>query len=262
MRLKDKVAVVTGGGTGVGRAIALGFASEGADLVIAQRRLELAKQVATEIERLGRQALAMRVDIANNDDNARLVTETLNKFGKIDILVNNAALTGVSKPFLDITEGDLDQVFSVNLKGTFLLTQRVAQEMVKQNKGKIINISSGQSLVGLSNYTHYAASKGGINAFTRALAAELNRHGIHINTIAVGFLPHEELRKGVPEALWETLVGYMKAINPLGRTGRLEDVAGLAVFLASEESDFINAQCISVDGGDKLVRVVIPELSR
>ena len=258
-RLQDKIALITGGGTGIGKAIALGFAGEGANLALAQRRKELGEQTAQEAMALGSQAIALRGDISSVRDIEEVVSQTLNRFGRIDILVNNAAVF-VAKPFLDLTEEEIDRTFAVNLRGTFILTQKVAKEMVKEKKGKMINISSGQAVLGMANFTHYTATKGAMNALTRALAVELGPHGICVNTIIPGFVAHDEAKKSIPPTLWGEVLEAARSRNPLGRVGAPEDCVGLAIYLASDESNFTNAQCIGVDGGDFSTKLrVIPK---
>ncbi len=252
MRLKDRVAIVTGGGTGIGKAIALGFAREGADVVIAQRRMELAEKTAEEIKVIGRRAIAIKTDISIIRDVNNLVDRTIENFGKIDILVNNASLFPGGS-FLEISEEELDRVFSVNLKGTFLLTQRVAKEMTSRRKGKIINISSGRSIVGIPGLTHYTVTKGGINAFTRGLAAELGPYGINVNAIVCGFVPDTDgvnaLFSSLGEGLSRKILETQILQTALKRFGKPDDFVGIAVYLASDESNFITAECITVDGG-------------
>ena len=258
MRLKDRVAIVTGGGTGIGMAIAIGFAKEGADIVIAQRRIELAKKAAEEIRVIGRRAIAIKTDISIKGDVDNLVDQTMKSFGRIDILVNNASLFPMSS-FLEISEEELDEIFSVNLKGTFILTQRVAREMINRRRGKIINISSGHSIVGNPGLTHYTITKGGINAFTRGLAAELGPYGINVNAIVCGFTPDTEgvqsILSSIGEERAKNLLEAIVSQIPLKRVGVPEDFVGIALYLASDESSFTTAECIVVDGGRVYTRM-------
>jgi len=252
MRLKDKVAVVTGGGTGIGKGIALGYAAEGAHLVLAQRRVELAEAVAAQIREMGREALALKVDISNSKDLDTLVSRTMETFGRVDILVNNAAIYPFCS-FLDFPEEQIAQVIDINLKGTILCTQKFAREMVKRRYGRIINISSTHSIRGMGSVVPYSATKGGINAFTRCVAFELGQYGITVNAILSGFVPHEEVRKNIIEmAGQEGLNSIIKAQamqTPMGRVGEVDDLIGLAIYLASDESRFMTAECIILDGG-------------
>lgn len=252
MRLKDKVAIITGGGTGIGKGIALAFAREGADLVLAQRRVELAEAAASEIRKTGQGAIALKVDISISSDLDMLVEKTIKEFGKIDILVNNAAIYPFF-PFLELPEEEIEKVLDINLKGTIISTQKVSREMVKRNYGRIINISSTHSIRGMGSGVPYAAAKGGINAFTRCAAFELGQYGITINSILSGFVPHEEVRKNIIQMAGEeglkSIIKAQTIQTPLGRVGEVDDLAGLAIFLASDESRFITAECIIVDGG-------------
>ena len=169
MRLEGKIAIVTGAASGIGRGIALRFAKEGVNVVVADVNLDGAKEVAKEIEKLGRKALALKVDVSSSGDVDQMVKTTIEKFGKLDILVNNAGVI-VMKPIVDMTEDDWDRVLDVNLKGVFLCTKRAVPEMLKQRKGKIINITSVAGQVGYANSSAYCASKGGIINLTRELA--------------------------------------------------------------------------------------------
>jgi NAD(P)-dependent dehydrogenase (short-subunit alcohol dehydrogenase family) len=245
MRLKDKVAIITGGGSGIGRAISLSFAREGAKVVLAARGLERLEKTKEAIEALGSEALAIKTDVTVSQDINDMVKKTINRFGKIDILVNNSGIYPMG-PFLEETEEEIDRVFDVNLKGVFLCTQAVAREMVKQKKGKIISIASGQGRIGVPMYAHYSASKGGIISATRAWASELSPLGINVNAISPGLILTESVESSVLPTEYKEM---MKGITPLRRLAVDEDVAGAAVFLASEESDFITSQIISVDGG-------------
>lgn len=252
MRLKDKVAIITGGGTGIGKAIALGFAAEGAHLVLAQRRVGLAEVVASEIRKMGREAVALKVDISISSDLDILVERTMEIFDKIDILVNNAAIYPFY-PFLEFPEEEIGNVLDTNLKGTILCTQKVARVMVKRGYGKVVNISSTHSIRGMGSVVPYSAAKGGINAFTRCAAFELGQYGITINAILSGFVPHEEVRKNIIQMAGEeglnSIIKAQTIQTPLGRVGEAEDLVGLAIYLASDESRFMTAECIILDGG-------------
>jgi NAD(P)-dependent dehydrogenase (short-subunit alcohol dehydrogenase family) len=252
MRLKDKVAIITGGGTGIGKAIALGFAREGANLVLAQRRLKLAEAVASEIGNNGQEALALKVDISISSDLDTLVEKTIEKFGKIDILVNNSAIYPFY-PFLEFPEDEIGNVIDINLKGTMICTQKVAREMVKRNYGKVVNISSTHGIRGMGSVVPYSATKGGINAFTRCAAFELGQYGITVNAILSGFVPHEEVRRNISEMVGEeglnSVIKAQTIQTPMGRVGEVEDLVGLAIYLASDESRFMTAECIILDGG-------------
>ncbi len=244
MRLKDKVAVITGGGTGIGKVLALGFAKEGAHIVLAARDRARLQSVAEEIKGLGRECLAVKMDLVKSGDAKEMVKQALEKFGRIDILVNNAAIYPAT-PFLEISEEEWMSVIDVDLNGVFRVTQAVAREMAKQKSGRIINIGSGQGLLGIPLMAHYTAAKGGLVAFTRATAAELGPLGINANCIAGGLFITDTVEKLLPSEFFESFAKSM----PLRRIGMPEDWVGPALLLASEEGSYITGETISVDGG-------------
>jgi len=243
MRLKDKVALITGGARGIGKAIALTFAKEGADIVVADVNLELAQQTASEIEGLGRKALALAMDVTDYQKVEEAVNKILDKFTKVDILVNNAGITK-DNLVLRMSQAEWDAVINVNLKGTFNCIKAVARPMVKQRSGRIISIASIIGLMGNWGQANYAASKAGIIALTKTVAKELATRNINANAVAPGFIQTEMTAK-----LSEDLKNKMLAAIPKGTLGTPQDVANVCLFLASEDSSYITGQTITVDGG-------------
>ncbi len=250
-RLKDKVVIVTGSGAGIGKTIAIAFAREGAHIVGADKQFEKLQDTGKEVEHLGRRFLAVRCDVSKKEDCQKVVRETLNELGRVDILVNNAAIYPIT-PFLEITPEEWDEVLAVNLRGSMLMSQAVLPHMIEKRRGKIIMVNSNQIRYSPPVYlhVHYVASKMGILALTRCLAAEFGPSGIQVNGFAPGYTPGTEqaLRFVAPVLTPEYEKQRLSRI-PLGRLGRVEDYEGIAVFLASEESDYITGQTVSVDGG-------------
>lgn len=243
MRLKDKVALITGGARGIGRAIALTFAKEGADIVVADVNLEIALKTASEIEHLGRPALALEMDVTNYDKVEEGINKILDKMGKVDILVNNAGITK-DNLLLRMSQADWDAVINVNLKGTFNCIKAVCRPMIKQRSGRIISIASIIGLMGNPGQANYAASKAGIIALTKTVAKELASRNINANAVAPGFIQTEMTAK-----LSEEIKKKMLEAIPLAKLGTPEDVANACLFLASDESSYITGQTITIDGG-------------
>jgi NAD(P)-dependent dehydrogenase (short-subunit alcohol dehydrogenase family) len=245
MRLKDKVIIVTGGATGIGRAYCRRAAAEGARVVVAD--IADPKPAVTEVEALGAQALGVLCDVSREDDTQRLATETLVRFGGIDVLVNNAALYGTltRRPLMEIPVEEWDRVMAVNLRGLFLCARAVFPAMKARGKGKIINISSSTFFKGVPHYIHYTTSKGGVVGFTRSLARELGEFGIRVNAIAPGFTLSGENERNISEERKQTNVD----LRMLKRAEVPDDLVGTFVFLASDDSDFITGQTLLVDGG-------------
>lgn len=249
MKLEKKVALVTGGGTGIGRAISLEFAGEGADVAISSRNIENLSKVAKEIEEKGRCSLAVSADITIKDQVTAMVEKVIEAFGQIDILVNNSG-TSRGMPIVDFTEEAWDVVMNTNMKGVMFCTQAVAKHMMKRKYGKIINISStaalGQFSVGSSAY---AASKFAVNGFTKASAFEFGPYGINVNAICPGrILTNIVYSNRTPEQIDEfKRVGIETSV--LGRLGEVEDIAHLALFLASDDSSWITGEIIGSNGG-------------
>ena len=250
MRLKGKVAIVTGGARGLGRAYALRLAKEAAKVVIAD--ILDGKETVDTIVQSGGEAIYLPTDVTSEGSTQEMARQTVERFGRIDILINNAAFfaTIVKRPFYEISAEEWDAVMAVNLKGPFLCTKAVYSQMKKQGKGKIINVSSGTFYKGLPLFLHYVVSKGGNVALTRSLAREVGDVGIRVNTIAPGYIDTEYLREhpqDPPEAIKTNI-----AARCLKHPETPEDVTGTIVFLCSDDSDFITGQTIIVDGGSAL----------
>jgi 3-oxoacyl-[acyl-carrier protein] reductase len=243
MKLKDKIALITGGARGIGKSIALVFAKEGADIVIADVNIEEAGKTCLEIEQLGRKTLALEMDVTNYKKVEEAVNKILDKFTKVDILVNNAGITK-DNLLLRMSESEWDAVINVNLKGSFNCIKAVARQMIKQRQGRIINIASIIGIMGNAGQANYSASKAGIIALTKTAAKELASRNIGVNAIAPGFI-ETEMTARLPEDIRQK----MKEAIPLNKFGKPEDVATACLFLASEESSYITGQTIVVDGG-------------
>lgn len=247
-KLDGKVAIITGGGTGIGRSIALTFAREGADIVACSRNKSTLHAVAREIQPLGRRCLAVATDVGVRSQVEKMVSETLAQFGRIDILVNNSGSVAIS-PISDMAEEDWDRVIRTNLKGTFLCIQAVSKAMMRQKSGKIINISSLAALrPPRAGMGAYCASKAGVDMLTRTATLELAPYGISVNSIAPGSVETPIYRKGrTPEQIEEWLAAARRA--PIGRAADPQEIANVALFLASDDSSFICGQVIVADGG-------------
>jgi 3-oxoacyl-[acyl-carrier protein] reductase len=236
MTIINKTAIVTGAGQGIGKGIALALAKEGYNVVVSDINFDNATQVATEIN-----GFPVKCDVSQKSDVDTLIVQTIEKYGQIDVLVNNAGIYPF-KPFLELTETDWDKVININLKSVFLTSQAVAKIM--PTGGKIINISSIAAFVSFEGLTHYCASKGGINAFTRALALELSSKKINVNAVAPGAIDTPGAGSSNPEVVKQTIMAI-----PWGRMGLPEDIANSVIFLASDKADYITGQTIIVDGG-------------
>jgi len=239
---KNKIAIVTGAGRGIGQGIALALAKEGANVVVSDINQESCDKAAKEIEALSVKSLAVKCDVSNKTEVDNLVAKTMETFGQVDILVNNAGIFPFV-PFAQMKESDWDRVMDVNLKSMFLCSQ-AALKFMKEG-GKIVNISSIAAFVGFEGLTHYCASKGGVSSFTRALALELAPKKINVNAIAPGAID----TPGAMGAVSEDVKKQTIAAIPWGRMGVPQDIGNLAVFLASEKADYITGQTIIVDGG-------------
>jgi len=252
MLLKDKVAVITGGGRGIGKEIALTFAKEGANICVCDIDEEILGGTIRELESLGRQApgsndagqaIGLKVDVTNFSQVEEMVQKILDKFAKIDILINNAGITR-DNLLLRMKEAEWDAVLNVNLKGTFNCTKAVSKVMIKQRSGRIVSIASIIGLMGNAGQSNYAASKGGIISFTKSVAKELASRNINVNAIAPGFIETE-----MTANLSSNLQEEMLKMIPLKRFGKTGDVANAALFLVSELSNYITGHVVQVDGG-------------
>ena len=247
MRFQEKVVLVTGSAQGIGREIALAFAREGADVVISDINLEKAMQTSREIEGIGRRSLAVELNVTDYTKVEEALNKILDKFTKVDILVNNAGITKDNLT-LRMSDADWDAVIAVNLKGTFNTTKAISRVMMKQRRGKIINIASIIGIIGNAGQANYAASKAGIIALTKTTAKEFASRNLNINAVAPGFI-QTEMTARLPEEVKQKML----AMIPLNRFGSPADVAGACLFLASEEADYITGQTIVVDGGMVMV---------
>jgi len=249
MKLEGKLSIVTGGGTGLGKAIALEFAGAGADVVVCGRSPGTIEPVRDEIMALGRRSLAITTDVRIKEQVDNMVKTVIAEFGRVDILVNNAG-TNRPTPILDLTEEVWDLILDTNLKGMFLCTQAVARHMVARKQGKIINISSTAALGALEpGQAAYAASKFGVVGFTKASAREFGPYGINVNAIAPGrILTPLIYASRTPEQL-ERFIAIGESTAVLGRLGTPEEIARLALFLSSDDASFITAEIIACNGG-------------
>ena len=244
MKLEGKVALVTGASRGIGREIAIEFAREGADVVVNYAGSEAkAKEVADEIQAMGRKAIIYQCNVANSDEVQNMVKDTTQHFGKLDILVNNAGITR-DNLLMRMKDDEWDDVINTNLKSVFLTTKAVTRQMMKQRSGKIINVASIVAISGNPGQANYVAAKAGVIGLTKTTAKELASRGITANAIAPGFITTD-----MTEKLPEDLKAEMLKQIPLARLGQPKEVAKVAIFLASDDSNYLTGQTLHVDGG-------------
>ncbi|MCK5451235.1 MAG: 3-oxoacyl-[acyl-carrier-protein] reductase [Candidatus Omnitrophica bacterium] len=244
MRLENKISVITGAARGIGREIAMLFAKEGSDLAICDVNEEALGQTKAEIEKeTGRKVFITKIDVTSTEDVDNFIKKILDNFRSLDILVNNAGITK-DNLLIRMSEMEWDAVINVNLKGAFNCTKAVTRSMMKQRHGKIINMASIIGVMGNAGQANYAASKGGLIAFTKTVAKELGSRNINVNAIAPGFI-----RTDMTDKLADDMKEKLLDLIPLKRMGEAQDVAKLALFLASEDSDYVTGQVIKVDGG-------------
>ena len=241
--LNDKVALVTGAARGLGQAIALKLAEAGADLALCDLNAEWVEETAEKVKALGRRAECYGINVAEGESVAAGIKAIEKDFGKIDVLVNNAGITKDGL-MMRMSEDDWDAVLNVNLKGTFLCTKAAMRGMMKQRSGTIVNIASVIGLMGNAGQANYAASKGGVIAFSKTVAKELSSRNVRCNAVAPGFI-----RTAMTDALDEEVQNKMKELIPLSRFGEPEDVANVVLFLASDASAYVTGQVISTCGG-------------
>ena len=242
--LEHKIALVTGGSRGIGRAIALALAAAGADVVISYRSAsQEAQKVVDEISKMGRQSMSFQTDVAQFNPSREMVEAIVQKFQRLDILVNNAGITKDTL-LMRMTEEDWDTVIDTNLKSIFNVTKAAVRPMMSQRSGKIINITSIAGVIGNAGQANYASSKAGIIGFTKTMAKELGSRNIQVNAVAPGFIETDMTAK-LTEEQRKQLAEHI----PLKRTGKPEEIAGVVKFLASPDADYITGQVLCVDGG-------------
>jgi 3-oxoacyl-[acyl-carrier protein] reductase len=241
--LSGKVALVTGGGRGIGKAIVLELAGQGADVVVSDIDPSIAEKTAAEVRNLGVRSIALKADVSSADDVEAMVRKSLEEMGKIDILVNNAGITR-DNLLMRMEEKDWDLVLAINLKGAFLCTKAVSRPMMKQRGGKIVNVASVVGLMGNAGQANYAASKAGLIGLTKSTAKELASRNIQANAVAPGFI-ETEMTAHLPQEARDAFLVQIPAKRP----GTAEDVARVVAFLSSPASDYVTGQVIPVDGG-------------
>ncbi len=248
MRLKDKVAIITGGAEGIGKAYALAFAVEGAKLVVADINIAAAQSLADTLTKQGTDAVATGTDVSKVADAEEMAKKTLERFGRIDILVNNAAKfqrnPAIRAPVWKLDPAEWDSVMAVNLRGVFLCCRAVLPQMINQKSGKIVNIASSLAFMGAAEFSHYSASKGGVLTFSKALAREVGEFNINVNTLCPGYTLSSDPGSTIEQRRFTEISSRI-----LKRAEYPEDLVGAAVFLASSDSDFMTGESLVVDGG-------------
>lgn len=244
-RFQDQVVFVTGASRGIGKAVAERFAAEGAILVLLSNDAQELTTVEEEFNANGTRVLAITTDVSKPDQVDHAVNQSIQTFGNIDVLINNAGIAW-EEDFLEITDEHWRAILDVNLNGMFYVAQRVARQMVAQGHGSIVNMASTNGLVGEEKYAHYNASKGGVVLLTKTMALELGRHGIRVNAVCPGYI-QTPMSQAIDSA--EFVEEYIRTKIPLGRAGTVADVAGVFAFLASEDAAFVTGETILVDGG-------------
>lgn len=244
MDITGKIAIVTGAGQGIGKAISLRLAHAGADVAILDLNLQSAETVAKEIETIGRQAIPIQVDVSKSENVNDAVGTILTEFGRIDILVNNAGIAGRTLPLTDLEESDWDEVIGVNLSGVFLCCKAVIGTMIAQDYGRIVNIASIAGKEGNPTMIPYSVSKAGVICLTKALAKEVTDYNIRVNAVSPAVI-----ETPIMDGMAQSTIDYMVSKIPLGRIGKPMEVAAVVNFLASDEASFVTGQCYDVSGG-------------
>jgi glucose 1-dehydrogenase len=257
MRFAGQVVIVTGGAHGIGRACAEAFAAEGASVVVADVDDEAGTKVVDDIKAAGGAARFIRTDVGEAAQAQRLVAETLESFGRLDVLINNAGIIKTAD-FLEISEADFDAVLRVNLKGVFLVGQAAARAMVERGKGAIVNMSSANAVVAIANQVPYVTSKGAVNQLTKVMALALADKGVRVNAIGPGSILTDLLKVVMDD---DAARRRILSRTPMGRCGEPAEVAKVALFLASDDASYLTGQCIYPDGGRLALNYTVPVAS-